>query len=139
MLWPRDPLREFERVRREMENLFSRVSGLGESYLEFPLVNIYESSDHLTLLAQVPGVNRDDLDINFHRNHLTLSGKRERGRYGSSEVLRQEQSHGQFEKTIRIPFEIRSSEVSASFEDGILKVVMPKSEQARPRQIAIES
>ncbi|KMQ51793.1 heat shock protein Hsp20 [Chitinispirillum alkaliphilum] len=139
MLWPRDPFKDFEKLRSEMENIFSRVPGFRTPVYEFPLVNIYDTHEELVLVAEIPGVNKENIDINFHRNTLVLSGKRELPRYGNSQILRQEQPEGSFEKRVRIPVEVKSSEVSAFYEDGVLKVVMPKSEELRPRQIIIES
>lgn len=138
MIWPSDVFREVERMRREMDSLF-RGTAYNRGTYQYPLVNMYDSKDELILIAEIPGVSKDNLNIHYNNGILTLSGKRELKRMGKSEDLRLEQPEGSFEKTIRLPSKIKENDIKAKFEDGILKVVLPKAEEAKPRQITIES
>lgn len=101
-------------------------------------MNLYDSRDVLYVVAEVPGVPKENIEINYQDGSLTITGKREFKKYGQSELLRQEQPEGDFEKIIRIPMAIKSNEIKAKFEDGMLTVSLPKTEEAKPRQIAVE-
>ncbi len=139
MMWPVDVIGEFERMRRDMDTFFSRVPTYGRGVYQYPLVNLYDSKDNLILVAEIPGVDKNGIGIQYNNGVLTLSGKRELKRFGKSEELRLEQPEGSFEKNIRIPVKIKESEIKAKFENGILQMTLPKAEEAKPRQILIES
>ena len=138
-MWDLDPFKEIERMRRQMDELFSRLPFYERTSYQFPLVNLYDDKDDLLLTAEIPGLLKEDVNIQYNDGALTISGKRKAGAYGTSELLRQEQPEGNFEKRVRIPVKIRDNEIRAKFEDGILKVTLPKAEEAKPRQITIES
>ncbi len=138
MQWVTDPMREFERMRKLMDKMFSRVPFFGTTEFQFPLVNLYDARDVLYVVAEIPGVPKENIEINYQDGALTIAGKREFKKYGQSELLRQEQPEGDFEKIIRIPMSIKSNEIKAKFEDGMLTVSLPKTEEAKPRQIAVE-
>jgi HSP20 family protein len=138
MQWVTDPMREFERMRKLMDKMFSRVPFFGTTEFQFPLVNLYDARDVLYVVAEIPGVPKENIEINYQDGALTITGKREFKKYGQSELLRQEQPEGDFEKIIRIPMSIKSNEIKAKFEDGMLTVSLPKTEEAKPRQIAVE-
>ncbi len=139
MLWANDPFRELERMRRTMDQMFSRIPFFGTTEYSFPLVNLYDKKDELYLVAQIPGVKKEDIEINYQENLLTISGKRMAPSYGKSALLRQEQPEGEFHKTITIPASVKSNDIKAAFEDGILKVTLPKSEEAKPKQIKLQA
>lgn len=121
-----------------MDKMFSRAPFFGITEFQFPLVNLYDSRDVLYVVAEIPGVPKENIEINYQDGALTITGKREFKKYGQSELLRQEQPEGDFEKIIRIPMSIKSNEIKAKFEDGMLTVSLPKTEEAKPRQIAVE-
>lgn len=138
MLWETDPLRELDRMRKTMDRMFSRMPFLNTSEYQLPLINLYDLRDSLMVVAEIPGVTKEQIDLNYQDGALLISGKRELKKYGKSETLRQEQWQGVFEKVIRIPVSIKSSEIKAKFEDGILSITLPKSEEAKPKQIVVE-
>jgi HSP20 family protein len=139
MLWPQDVMREMDRMRRDMESLFSLSPAYTRDNYQYPLVNIYDSKEELTLVAEIPGIDKNSVNIQFNNGNLTLSGKRELKMFGKSEILRQEQPEGSFEKTIRVPAKIKDSEIKAKFENGLLCVTLPKAEEAKPHQITIQT
>jgi HSP20 family protein len=138
-MWPVDVFKEFDRMRRDMDTLFSQVPAYGRGYYQYPLVNMYDSKNELILVAEIPGVDKNGIGIHYNNGVLTLSGKRELKHFGKSEELRLEQPEGAFEKDIRIPVKIKDSEIKAKFENGILQMTLPKAEEAKPRHILIES
>lgn len=139
MLWPQDVMREMDRMRRDMESLFSLTPLYTRGTNQYPLVNLYDSKEELILVAEIPGTDKNSINIQLNNGNLTLSGKRELKRFGKSEMLRQEQPEGSFEKTISVPVKIKDSEIKAKFENGLLCVTLPKAEEAKPHQITIQT
>ncbi len=132
-----NPWREMERMRQELDDVFQKV-GYGRTCPSFPLVNVYENNDELLVVAEMPGVSKNDIDISAVEGILTISGKRPDGREKEGvAVLRRERCGGDFEKQIRIPTKIQNERIEASFAEGILTIKLPKAEEAKPRQINI--
>lgn len=132
-------LAEMEAVKREIDNIFNRSGYLRYSQ-SFPLVNIYDNNDELTVVAELPGLTGENINITLTENVLTLSGNREEKGYGEKVLtLRKERSQGKFEKSLRLPFPVERDKISAGFTDGILTVKLPKAEEAKPRKITIQA
>ncbi|MFP4164583.1 MAG: Hsp20/alpha crystallin family protein [Chitinispirillaceae bacterium] len=138
MAWTTNPFTELERMRREMDRIFSRVPYFGTASSAYPATNVYETGDDLYVIAELPGVKKEDINLNLHETNLIITGKRDVRQYGKSDLLRREQPEGQFEKTVRLPAKIHGERVSAKFEDGLLRINLPKSEESKPRQINVE-
>lgn len=132
------PIRSVDYLRNNLNALFNSVTDYSVRY-NYPLVNAYESSDAVTVVAQVPGVTKENLSIHLENGVLKLSGKKQvKNVSDTTEVLHRERSESEFEKTIRIPVKIDESSITASLKDGILTVVLPKSEEVKPRTISIQ-
>jgi len=138
MLWNADLLSEMERLRSEMDSLFS---GFGrEAATTYPRTNVYENRDAITVTAELPGLSKERVAITFADGVLAISGKQEpHARAKDMSVIRQERPTGEFEKTVRIPFKVDQQNIRASFSNGILSVVLPKTEEAKPKTITIEA
>jgi HSP20 family protein len=145
--WPRwdwrDPFDELERMRRHMDRLFEGLSGrlLGERAAGvFPLVNVTESSGNYYVRAELPGVKPGDMDISVTGTSFSISGERkippedEKANYH-----RREREAGKFSRMINLPGQIDTSKVEAHCTDGVLAVVLPKSEAAKSKQITIKT
>jgi len=139
----RDPFEELERMRRHMDRLFEGLSGrlLSEPTAGvFPLVNVTEGSDNYYVRAELPGVKSGDMDISVTGTSLSISGERkippedEKANYH-----RREREAGKFSRMINLPGQIDTSKVEAHCTDGVLTVVLPKSEVAKPKQITIKT
>lgn len=120
---------------------FPTVAGNGEEVSNrawAPAVDVRETDDALTLFVDLPGVTREDVDITVENRTLTLRGERkfekdvERDNY-----QRIERAYGQFARTFTLPTNVRTDDVKATFADGVLTLVLPKAEEAKPRKIAI--
>jgi HSP20 family protein len=139
MLWNTDVWREVERLQREMNMLlggFDR-SGVASTY---PLVNMYDGKEAITVTAELPGMTKEKVSITYSDGVLTIAGDLESiAHVKGMTVIRQERAAGKFEKAVRLPSKIDQNRISASFSNGILTVTMPKSEEAKPRTIAIEA
>jgi HSP20 family protein len=139
MFWNADVWREMERLRREMDGLFTNY-GRTVTSSSYPLVNVYEDKDKLLVTAELPGATREQVSITFADGVLTIAGKQEPlANVKKMAAVRQERTEGNFEKTLRIPVKIDQNNINASFSNGILTITLPKSEEAKPKTITIEA
>ena len=138
----RTPFDELDRIRRRMDRLYEDAEGLrrGAQAGVFPLTNLSEDKDNYYIRAELPGIKADELDIQVTANNLAISGERkiaiedENARYH-----RREREAGTFSRMIGLPGEANTDKVGARLENGILTVVVPKAEIAKPKQIAVKS
>jgi len=139
MLWNLDVWREMERLRRDMDGLFSNYGRTAAS-ATYPLVNVYEDKDNLVVTAELPGATKEKVSITFSDGVLTIAGKQEQpASVKGMSAVRRERTEGDFEKTINVPTKIDQNGISASFTNGILTVTLPKAEEAKPKTITIEA
>jgi len=145
--WPslewRSPFDELDRMRRDMDRLSEAFTG--PSFREplsgvFPLMNVTEDPDNYCVRAELPGIKADELNISLTRNSLTVAGERsiptenEKARYH-----RREREAGKFSRVVSLPTAVDASKVEARCADGVLTVVLPKAEAAKPKQIAVKT
>jgi len=139
MLWDMDIFSEMERLRREMNSLFSNYGSTSGSST-YPLMNVYDDKDNILVTAELPGLTKEQVNITFSDGILMVSGKQQHlAKTKGMTVVRKERSEGDFEKTLRIPTKIKQDAIKASFSNGILSVTMPKAEEVKPKTIAIEA
>lgn len=104
-----------------------------------PAVDISETDDALMLYAELPGMTKDDVDITVENNLLSIRGERKFEKEDTQENFhRIERTYGTFSRSFTLPTNVRSDEVSASFQDGLLRIEVPKAEEAKPRKVAIK-
>lgn len=127
----------FQQFDRLFSNPFSFSDGLLSTQTG-PAVNIYETQDEYVLEAELPGWSRDQVDINFENNVLTLSGHRDL-QGDNRNWLRVEGLTGSFSRSFTISSAIDASHVEAEMKDGVLSIHLPKREEAKPRQIEIKT
>jgi len=145
--WPgsesRSPFDELERMKRQMDRLSDLMWGGG--YREpmagiFPIVNVTEDPDHYYIRAELPGVKPGELDISVTGNGVSISGERKIEPVGKDVTYhRREREGGKFSRMVSLPKQIDASKVDAKCADGILKVVLPKAESAKPKQIQVKT
>ena len=138
-------LAPFEEMERWVEDVFQRPFPLlastlwremkrGEFETVMPSVDIYEDGNEIVLKADLPGIDKKDLDVNIGDSFLTVSGERkkeetvEKGNYH-----RYERSHGSFFRRFELPSDIDTEKIKAHFENGVLEVRLPKSAEAKSR------
>jgi HSP20 family protein len=102
-----------------------------------PAVDVLESADEYRLVADLPGVRHEDIDLAFERGELVVSAKRSLAREG--EALALARREGDFRRAFRIPEEVDASQAKASFEHGVLEIRLPKAERVKPRRIAVQA
>jgi len=102
-----------------------------------PALDLYESSDHFVAVVELPGMRKDVIDISLHDGTLTISGERKRESNNGETAQRTERYVGTFRRSITLPARVDAGKVSATYENGILKVTLPKAEDAKPKQIQV--
>ena len=104
-----------------------------------PAVDIRETGDLLTLAAELPGLNREDVHITLENNVLTISGERKFEKDAKKENYhRIERSYGTFSRSFTLPANVKTDKVEAIFKDGVLMISLPKVDEAKPRKIEIK-
>ncbi|MFM7141456.1 MAG: Hsp20/alpha crystallin family protein [Alphaproteobacteria bacterium] len=131
-----DPFREIERMQAEFASLFARGN---DSYAPgHPPVNVWTNEEGALLSAEIPGVDPEKIDVSVVGDTVTISGSRSAEHLAEGvEFLRRERGHGDFQRSLRLPFKVASDHVEARCKDGILWVTLPKAQEARPRKIEV--
>ena len=144
------PMKELEEMRRDMERLFEeffepvrrRRRWWGRSYDEgvmVPNIELYDRKNELVLRAELPGVEKKDIDLTISENSLTVKGETRRTEEVQEEdFYASEITYGSFSRTIPLPVEVDSENAKATFKNGILEIVLPKKEEAKPKEIKVE-
>jgi HSP20 family protein len=105
-----------------------------------PPVDIFERQDHLVIRAEVPGVQKEDMDVRIENGVLTLHGERKQDPEVKEEnAHRTERIYGSFARSFSLPTTVDASKVSATYKDGILEVTVPKAEAAKPKMVEIRA
>ena len=125
-----------------MENQLERIfngAPAGRSTDWMPPVDIHETNDAYVLEADLPGLKKEDIEVQVVEDRITLKGTRKREENAESKGYRRyERAVGQFERSFRIAGGVDASKVEAKFEHGVLTVTLPKPEEAKPRQIDVK-
>jgi len=127
-------------MQHEMNRVFDRWGNHAFGLVESPAINLWEEADALCLEAELPGLELQDLEIFVTgQTQFTLKGERKQPTVAKGVQHRQERGFGKFTRTLTLPFPVDENNVEARFENGVLKVRMPKHESAKPRKINIKS
>ena len=149
--WSRNPWSIFDELESLQTNMNRMLSGStpdpggrrGRAWHRrptYPLMNVWSSTDGLLIDAELPGVNPDDVDISVVGDELTLSGKVNSTEDPKDETFhRRERPSGEFTRTLQLPFRAQADAVKANYTNGILRLTVPRSEEEKPRKIAIEA
>ena len=128
--------RELDRFMEEALGSWGRGENLHEW---FPVTDVSETPESLTLRLEVPGLSRDQLKISVENNTLTVRGEKKQETSSEDETFhRTERSFGAFERSFTLPPYVDTDTVKASLHDGVLAVTLPRREEAKAREISIE-
>lgn len=103
-----------------------------------PPVDVYQRETELVVLVELPGVDRDGIELQISGDYLTVSGSKGRGGGGKEVFRRMERNTGSFERSVRIPVPVEASGASASLSNGMLRVLLPVAEEQKSRKLEIE-
>ena len=139
-----DPFRDLNMLQDRMNRLFEDANRNWKSdepastTTWSPAVDIFETESEIVVKAEVPGMERKDITLNLENNVLTLKGERRFLKEAKEENYhRIERSYGGFSRAFSIPATVDEEKIRADYQDGVLKIVLPKKEQLRPKQIKI--
>ena len=141
-----EPFRDLLGLQERMNRLFDESYrgnrgaadewALGGSWA--PAVDIYEQDGNIVMKAELPGVDPDVVDIRLENNTLTLRGERKLDSEVKEDTYhRVERSYGSFSRSFTLPTVVDQGNIKAEYRDGVLKLTLPKREEAKPRQIQI--
>ncbi len=135
-----DPFSEMEAVLNRYRPTVSKANTEAMKQADwYPSVDVSESEQAFHLHAELAGVKKEDIKISVHENVLTLSGQREsKHEETKNKVHRVERSYGSFVRNFTLPDNVDAQQVSANFQDGILDIDIPKSEEEKPKRIEVQ-
>ena len=102
-----------------------------------PALDLYQSTDNIVAVVELPGMRKEDIEISLNDGTLTISGERQRETTNGEKAERTERYVGTFRRSIALPTRVDASKVNATYRDGILTVTLPKAEEVRPKQIQV--
>jgi HSP20 family protein len=136
-----NPSREFEDIYDRMGQLMNFAFGLTPAALAdmpwVPLADLSETDDAYVVKAELPGVNKDQVDVQLQDRELVISGEIAESGNGNGRRHHSSRRTGRFEFRTYLPGDVKADAVTAQLSDGILTVTVPKSEAAKPRKIEI--
>lgn len=143
---PADPMLELlYNLQRRMGRGFNGPFGLLEwqpgdvTAAWTPVVDILEEPEFIRITAEIPGVKPEDVKIAVEGNVLTISGTKEQVAEEKAErIHRYERTYGSFERSFTLPATVDANNIKATYEHGLLTMLLPKVEKAKPRQIKVE-
>ena len=141
-----DPFRDLLAIQDEMNQVFGRALGRTEpgetatARAWAPALDIAERNDAYVVNVEVPGIKPDDLEITLEDGVLTISGERRfEEETKEAQYHRVERSYGAFRRSITLPTRVMADAIDATFENGVLQVVVPKAEEAKPKRIEVRT
>lgn len=143
-LMPWRPFGGLTSLRREMDDLWDRFFGEKPVPTRFtgewlPSVDVSETEDKVLIKAELPGLDAKDVSVSMSGDLLTIKGEKKKEEEEKDEHHHYiERYYGSFQRSFRLPVNIQSDKIEASFEKGVLKVILPKAEEAKKKEIEIK-
>ena len=151
-LAPWRPITELSRWERDtdrmMDELFDRRVrswwperwfGGERLRVDVPAVDMYEDKDDVVVKAELPGIEKDNIEVNLADNTLTIKGvKKKQEETKNENYYRSERYYGSVMRSVELPRDVQADKVKASFKNGVLEIRMPKTEEAKTREIKVK-
>ncbi|MDQ7037795.1 MAG: Hsp20/alpha crystallin family protein [Aquificota bacterium] len=137
-LW--SPFAELERIRRELDRLFEDVFPTTDrEEVLSPPVDVYETDSDVVVKAELPGVNKEDIEVTIKENTVHIKAERKEEREEKTEnVHRIERFYGRIERTVPLPTDVKAEKAKAEYRDGVLEIRIPKQKVTREAKIQIK-
>jgi len=149
---PWRPFKDLTRWERDMdrmrENFFGprgshwwpeRWFSADELDVRAPAVDVFEEKDDIVVKAEIPGMDKDNIQVNLTDHTLTIKGEKKKEEEVKEEnYYRSERSYGSFFRTLELPRDVHADKVKATFKNGVLEVRMPKTEEAKAKEIKVK-
>jgi len=143
-LVPWRPFGELDSVRNEMDRLWNRLFRQTPSMGTFteewsPSVDISETKDKLVIKAELPGLDAKDVNVSISGDLLTIKGEKKMEEEEKDEHHHyMERYYGSFQRSFQLPVNVKTGKIEATFDKGVLKVTLPKTEEAKKKEIEIK-
>jgi HSP20 family protein len=148
---PWRPLADLSRWESETDRMFNdffgsrmrpwwptRWSG-GDDEITTPALDVYEEKDEIVVKAELPGLEKSDIQVNISDSHMTLKGeKKKEEKVEGENYYRRERSYGAFLRSVELPTGVQADKVKASFKNGILEIRLPMTEEAKAKEIKVK-
>lgn len=132
------PWGAFRDLERQLNRVFGDTGASNGDRNWVPAIDIHESEDAFTVEVDIPGMKKEDIHIEVMDNVLTVRGERKsETEKKDKNYHRVERSYGSFARSVELPGRFNTEKVGAKFEDGVLKVTLPKTEDTKPRRISV--
>jgi HSP20 family protein len=134
-----DPLDALLHLQRELES-FRNSPWLGASPSSggtYPPLNVFRKGDAFAVIAEVPGINKSDLEIQVKGNTIRIAGTKASAYPERASFHRRERLSGRFDRAVALPIEVDAEKVQAEYRDGILALFLPRAESDKPRSIRV--
>lgn len=144
------PMKELEEMRKEMERHFEEFfepfhrrrrwwPKPSEGGVIVPNVDVYDRKNEIVVKAEIPGAEKDRIDLTITKDAITIKGEvKKEEEIKDEDYFAREISYGSFTRTVALPTEVESEKAKAIFKNGILEIVLPKKEEAKPKEIKVE-
>jgi len=126
-----DPIRDLLAIQQRLDPFSPGPAGW------VPAVDLHETADDYVVTAELPGLARDDIEIELHDGRLTVSGVRRERDVPCEQYHRVERGHGSFTRTFQLPIPVDADRVAADLRDGVLTITCPKARDAAARRIDV--
>jgi HSP20 family protein len=131
-------------LREEIDRLFdyplaelARTSQVLSGWT--PALDLHEDNENLTVHVELPGMKKEDIEVSLQDGSLSISGERKNEqKFDDAKVYREERYVGRFQRTVHLPSSVAANRIKAQYKDGILTITLPKTEEAKPRQINLQ-
>jgi len=143
LLTPWSSVGRLSTLRDEIDRLFeaplaelARSSNVLSGWT--PALDVYEQKDNYVIKVELPGMSKEDITVSLHDGSLSISGERKsETKYEQAEVHRAERFFGRFQRSVTFPAPVSPDKVKAQYKDGVLTVILAKTEEAKPKQIDV--
>ncbi len=139
-----DPFKELFDLHKEISDIFNTSfealpAKISQEATWLPSLDISEDKDSVVIKMDLPGVKQQDIDISISADTLTVKGERKKEEeVKNKNYHRIERFYGTFARSLRLPSYVDTNKVKASYKDGVLEILLPKTESAKPKQIKVE-
>ena len=135
-----NPIREMAAMQSAMDRLFDETRRNGTQTQNNIVLDVHENSSTYTVFANIPGVDPEAIDLNLHDGVLTISAQVPQAEVeDEARILLNERTTGHFSRRLNLPREVDADHIEATYDNGVLTLVVPKSPEAQPRQILVKA
>ncbi len=131
---------EFQRLQQEMEKTFGDLApSASRNRQGYPAINIWANAENAIITAEIPGIDKNDIEVNVMGDTISISGTRKPEELPEgAKYHRREIGYGSFQRSLQMPYAIDPKKVKATFKNGILSITLPRSEAEKPKKIAVK-